>query len=307
MAQAAPALAQPSSRPHQLAVQQTLPGVQLITDMNRAFFLAPDRQRGLPQRRLGYGIIGDGVRLLVPPGGETARYLEDERLVLFDYTTIVGNTITPIVPPFPGGPPREITELPQILNADEVIAAIAAEYPADLRARGLGGTVGMQFLIGEAGEVRNIRVIAIAAYDALTTAAGRVAQVYRFSPGRAGDEYVTLWVSHAIDFRAPSPQGASLQVPQSPSDRERLQSLFAFMVQRREVPVDALLAVPSAAADADLRALLTELTAAREEVRVLRDRFSDDYPPIQTLLARIETIERQELPGVLLLLMDGLR
>jgi hypothetical protein len=46
-------------------------------------------------------------------------------------------------------------------------------------------------------------VSAISAYDALTAAAGRVAQVYRFSPGRAGEEYVTLWVSHAIDFRVP--------------------------------------------------------------------------------------------------------
>jgi len=98
---------------------------------------------------------------------------------------------------------REITEAPRIANPEEVLAAMSAEYPLTLRGRGLGGTVAVRFHVGEAGEVREIRLGQRSAYPALDEAALRVARVYRFSPARNGDEYVTLWVSHAIDFRVP--------------------------------------------------------------------------------------------------------
>jgi TonB family protein len=179
----------------------TLAEPRLIQDRNREFYLFPGPQRDERPRAVGFPVIGAGNRLLLAPGAETGRYLEDDRLYLLDFTTAIGNSITPIAAPFPGGPPREITELPRIRNSAEIIAAITAAYPAGLRERGLGGTVGMHFLVGEAGEVRETRLTQIAAYEELNGAALRVAPVYRFSPARAGDEYVAVWVSHAIDFR----------------------------------------------------------------------------------------------------------
>jgi TonB family protein len=194
-----------AAQPPSQVARRALPEPQLITDMNRSLYLAPDAVRSEPPRRLGYPIVGDGERILVSRGAEAVQYLQSDRFTVFDFSGLSaqGFVATPITAPFPGGPPREVTETPQILNPAEIIAEIAAAYPPSLRARGLGGTVAVQFLVGEAGEVRKLRVTQIAAYEELTLAAARVAEVYRFSPARAGDEYVALWVSHAIDFRVP--------------------------------------------------------------------------------------------------------
>jgi TonB family protein len=117
------------------------------------------------------------------------------------------------VPYFPGAswgvvsplPPevelRQLTRIPRILNAGEILRAIGEAYPPRLRERGLGGTVGVQFLVEPAGVVVERRVGQISAYRDLDEAALAVARVYRFSGAELDGRPVPVWVSHAIDFR----------------------------------------------------------------------------------------------------------
>jgi capsular exopolysaccharide synthesis family protein len=87
-----------------------------------------------------------------------------------------------------------------------------------------------------------------------------------------------------------------VEVEQLRQDRERLQELIEELERTGEVSVPALEAIPALSRATELRGLLGELVSARSELRVFRDRYSDDYPPIQELLARIETIEEETIP-----------
>jgi len=81
-------------------------------------------------------------------------------------------------------------------------------------------------------------------------------------------------------------------------DRERLQSVVDTLAQGT-LRVEALEAIPAAASSLELSRVLGELVDARAQLRVLRDRYSDDYPPIQDQLTRIRTIETEAVPRVL--------
>ena len=80
-------------------------------------------------------------------------------------------------------------------------------------------------------------------------------------------------------------------------DRQRLRAL-AEESRAGNVRIEALEVVPSAANSSELRILLDALVQARSELRVLRDRYSDDYPPIQNLLATISSLETGAIPRV---------
>jgi TonB family protein len=92
---------------------------------------------------------------------------------------------------------------PRVRNPDEVLRAIAEEYPVELLARGRGGTVGVLFLVGSRGQVEEVRIGQVSAYTALDEAAMRVADIYRFTPAMRGPDPVPVWVSHAISFYPP--------------------------------------------------------------------------------------------------------
>lgn len=96
-----------------------------------------------------------------------------------------------------------------------------------------------------------------------------------------------------------------VQVQQLSRDRERLQRIVDDF-DRGVVRVEALELVPAAASSSELRVILADLVEARSELRVLRDRYQDDYPPIQDLLAQIETLEAQSIPRVVQGIMDEL-
>jgi hypothetical protein len=96
------------------------------------------------------------------------------------------------------------------------------------------------------------------------------------------------------------------QVPQSSGDQARLEEISA-EISRGIVRIDRLQAIPVAARSTELQQLVAELTASRDELHVLRDRFADDYPAIQALLGRIGTIERQEILQVVQSLIESLR
>jgi succinoglycan biosynthesis transport protein ExoP len=92
-----------------------------------------------------------------------------------------------------------------------------------------------------------------------------------------------------------------VEVEQIGRDRARLQSVRNAFANG-PIQIEALEVIPAAAGSSELRRILDELVQARSELRVYRDRYADDYPPIQDLLVRIETLERRSVPQV----VDGI-
>jgi TonB family protein len=144
------------------------------------------------------GAQGDSVVRLTTTANVAPALLRSVALDLFGDTA--GLTIT-YDQSLPGETPPEVTDQPRILNPEEIVAAMAAAYPEQLRDRGLGGTVGMQFRLDERGVVTRTRIGQISAYPAFDEAALRVARLYRFSPAVLDGQPTAVWVSHAIDFR----------------------------------------------------------------------------------------------------------
>lgn len=107
------------------------------------------------------------------------------------------------------------TVAPSILNRDEVIAAMVAEYPPLLRDAGIGGTVRVYFFINEDGEVEQVRLDQSSGHQAIDDAALNVAGAYRFSPALNRDEKTPVWVSFPITFQ---PSAASAPTPDTPGN-----------------------------------------------------------------------------------------
>ncbi|MGD2047382.1 MAG: hypothetical protein PVH96_14295 [Gemmatimonadota bacterium] len=101
----------------------------------------------------------------------------------------------------------------------------------------------------------------------------------------------------AIETRAIPTVVRGLVATQRSRDRARLEAVLV-EVDSGNVSIEQLEAIPVAAESAELRSILRDLVQAREELRVLRDRYSDDYPPIQDLLSTIEAIETRAIPTV---------
>ncbi len=92
------------------------------------------------------------------------------------------------------------TVKPDYINADEVRAALASEYPPLLRDAGIGGTAIVWFFIDAEGVVRNQLVASSSGHQALDDAALRVAAVFRFTPALNRDQAVPVWVQLPITF-----------------------------------------------------------------------------------------------------------
>lgn len=90
----------------------------------------------------------------------------------------------------------------------------------------------------------------------------------------------------------------SLELDDKRRDRDRLRSALQSFEDAGEVRIEALEVIPSARESSELRRILDDLVDARSELRVLRDRYSDDYPPVQELLSQIRSIEQQSIPRV---------
>ena len=93
------------------------------------------------------------------------------------------------------------TLAPQILNRDEVIEAMEANYPVLLKASGIGGIVRVFFFIDAEGHVQSTRLDQTSGYGLLDEAALAVADTYRFSPAVNRDTPVPVWVSFPITFQ----------------------------------------------------------------------------------------------------------
>jgi capsular exopolysaccharide synthesis family protein len=88
-----------------------------------------------------------------------------------------------------------------------------------------------------------------------------------------------------------------VEVEELERDRVRLQEILD-EIDQGTVRIEALELVEAAASSSELRRILDELVDTRSELRALRDRYADDYPPIQDLLAEIQSIEGSAIPRV---------
>ncbi|HEU4562174.1 MAG TPA: energy transducer TonB [Longimicrobium sp.] len=91
---------------------------------------------------------------------------------------------------------------PQMLNRDEVAAALQRNYPPLLRDAGIGGRVMLRYRITRDGGVDagSVEVVE-STHDAFTEAAARVVKQMQFRPGRHNGSPVAVWVVQPIDFR----------------------------------------------------------------------------------------------------------
>lgn len=93
------------------------------------------------------------------------------------------------------------TVAPSILNREEIIDAMRAQYPPLLRDAGIGGEVRVFFFIDAEGSVQSTRIDETSGHKQLDDAALAVANLYRFSPALNRDEKVPVWVSFPIQFK----------------------------------------------------------------------------------------------------------
>ncbi|HET7232636.1 MAG TPA: TonB family protein [Longimicrobium sp.] len=91
---------------------------------------------------------------------------------------------------------------PELLNRDEVVAALSRNYPPLLRDAGVGGTVRVRFRITRTGGVdaSSIEVLE-STHEAFTDAAAHVAREMRFRPGRHNGSAVPVWVALPVTFQ----------------------------------------------------------------------------------------------------------
>lgn len=103
-----------------------------------------------------------------------------------------------------GASSESVAIAPQLINADEIAELIELEYPAELRAAGVGGTVRLRLFVGVDGLPIEIRLLDSSGRGELDAAAERVARALRFSPAtnHNGDP-VRVWASFPITFRTP--------------------------------------------------------------------------------------------------------
>lgn len=182
----------------------------------------------LPKRPLlrgillvGAGLILIGVACAVP----TPTALDDDpelpavEAVVTEETPALSEAARQLME-FPTFTP--FTVPPQLLNREEVAAALEEEYPPLVRDAGIGGTVTVWFFVDEAGTVRNTRVDESSGHQALDEAALRVAARVRFSAALNRDEPVPVWIALPITFSTspddvPTRTGAG-SVPEPPLD-----------------------------------------------------------------------------------------
>lgn len=86
-----------------------------------------------------------------------------------------------------------------------------------------------------------------------------------------------------------------LERDQAHRDREALGRVLGQMGDSG-LSAEALAVVGSVQQNADLAAALRELNSKQAELRTLRYRYSDEYPPVQRLMGEIATLKRQTIP-----------
>jgi capsular exopolysaccharide synthesis family protein len=96
-----------------------------------------------------------------------------------------------------------------------------------------------------------------------------------------------------------------VEVEELRRDRARLQAIVDDF-GTAPIRIEALEVIGAAAQSSELRRILDELVDLRSEIRVLRDGYTDDYPPIQDLLTQIESLEEGAIPRVVTGILEDL-
>lgn len=96
-----------------------------------------------------------------------------------------------------------------------------------------------------------------------------------------------------------------VELEQLERDRDRLMQL------RRAVPdsgvqAAALEIVPAVGSNSELRQALADLTRARTELRQLRQRYTDQHPPVRELIDQIRVLEEETVPNLIEALVSRL-
>jgi TonB family protein len=97
--------------------------------------------------------------------------------------------------------PEQLTQLPKIASTTDAIAAIEAEYPAELKASKVTGRVQLRFIVNADGSVdaSSVKVVA-ATNEQLGSAAARAVKRIHFQPGKVGDSTVRTVVMFPLSF-----------------------------------------------------------------------------------------------------------
>jgi succinoglycan biosynthesis transport protein ExoP len=89
-------------------------------------------------------------------------------------------------------------------------------------------------------------------------------------------------------------------------DRERISAILDAL-PGSEVPIESLESIPATATSRELQKVLTELVDLRAQLRLLRDRYSDEDVRVQEVLGLIATISESTLPRILESIVTELR
>jgi bla regulator protein blaR1 len=90
---------------------------------------------------------------------------------------------------------------PELLNVNDVMAALEQNYPRDLRDAGIGGVAVVQMFIDENGEMQNALVFESSGHQSLDQAALAVVREMDFSPAQNRGESVPVWIQQAVTFQ----------------------------------------------------------------------------------------------------------
>lgn len=142
--------------------------------------------------------------------------------------------------------PLRYDRSPELLNGPTVARHMDRVYREELRARGVGGRVGLSLLVDTAGVVGAACVFGTSGYEEIDDLALALTRVMQFEPARAGGESVPAWTAHYLTFSfgilAPPeglpPPDRTVPLPPcpGPSDYEELRSLVPGGVARGPSP-----------------------------------------------------------------------
>jgi periplasmic protein TonB len=97
--------------------------------------------------------------------------------------------------------PEQLTEMPKFASPTDAVSAIDAEYPADLKASGVGGKVQLRLILGADGTVEPSSVKIVATTNPkLGDAAARAVKRIRFEPGKVNGKPVRTVVLFPLTF-----------------------------------------------------------------------------------------------------------
>lgn len=88
-------------------------------------------------------------------------------------------------------------------------------------------------------------------------------------------------------------------------DREAIEAVLASARDTANLVV-SLEAIPAVRNASELMGTLTDLTQKQAELRALRNRYTDEYAPVQRLAANVAVIKRQTIPGLARSLVAGI-